>query len=82
LDNSAISIWGDSDPAAKLDFLKERIGIEVAFGHASFIGIDILKFQISSYSSLDRIDLGVYIVTAKNFQRIITSSLITIGRDR
>ncbi|NIO84900.1 MAG: restriction endonuclease, partial [Candidatus Aminicenantes bacterium] len=24
------------DPSAKMDFLKERIGIEVGFGHASF----------------------------------------------
>jgi hypothetical protein len=32
-----------SDPGAKMDFLKERVGIEVGFGHASFIGIDLLK---------------------------------------
>lgn len=61
---------GEGDPSAKLDFLKDRIGIEVAFGHASFIGIDLLKFQIASYSGLDRIDMGVYITTTKNFQRI------------
>jgi hypothetical protein len=30
-----------NDPAAKMDFMKERIGIEVAFGHSSFIGIDL-----------------------------------------
>jgi hypothetical protein len=36
------------DPGAKMDYLKERIGIEVGFGHASFIGIDLLKFQVSS----------------------------------
>ena len=39
------------DPSAKLDFLKERIGVEVEFGHFSFIGIDLLKFQMASYSS-------------------------------
>ena len=33
-----------SDPSAKMDFLKDRVGIEVAFGHASFIRIDLLKF--------------------------------------
>src|SRR5438067_13487009 len=33
----------ESDPAAKMDFLKERVGIEVGFGHASFMGIDLLK---------------------------------------
>ena len=58
-----------ADPSAKMDFLKERIGIEVAFGHSSFIGIDLLKFQIASYSGLDKIDIGVYIVTTKSFQK-------------
>ena len=57
------------DPSAKMDFLKERVGVEVSFGHASFIGIDLLKFQMASYSSLDRIDMGVYIVTTLNFQK-------------
>jgi len=57
------------DPSAKMDFLKDRIGIEVEFGHSSFIGIDLLKFQVSSYSSLDQIDVGVYITTIKSFQK-------------
>ena len=57
------------DPSAKMDFLKDRVGIEVAFGHASFIGIDLLKFQVSSYSGLDKIDVGVYITTTKAFQK-------------
>ena len=41
------------DAYAKMDFLKNRIGIEVEFGHSSFIGIDLLKFQVASYSGLD-----------------------------
>ena len=57
------------DPSAKMDFLKERIGVEVGFGHSSFIGIDLLKFQVASYSGLNRIDVGVYIVTTRNFQK-------------
>jgi len=57
------------DPSAKMDFLKERVRIEVGFGHASFIGIDLLKFQIASYSGLDKIDAGIYIVTTRNFQK-------------
>ena len=57
------------DPHARLDFLKERVGIEVGFGHASFLGIDLLKFQVASYSGLDKIDVGVYIVTTKEFQK-------------
>jgi hypothetical protein len=60
-----------SDPAAKLDFLKDRVGMEVEFGHSSFLGIDVLKFQVASYSALDRIDLGVYVVTTNEFQRVM-----------
>ncbi|TET89613.1 MAG: restriction endonuclease [Methanomassiliicoccales archaeon] len=60
---------GKGDPKAKMDFMKDRIGIEVGFGHASFIGMDLLKFQTASYSNLDRIDVGVYIVATANFQK-------------
>ena len=63
------------DPSAKMDFLKERVGIEVEFGHSSFIGIDLLKFQVSSYSGLDKIDIGVYVVTTKEFQKVMKSQL-------
>ncbi|MHA2062109.1 MAG: BglII/BstYI family type II restriction endonuclease [Candidatus Sifarchaeia archaeon] len=58
-----------NDPSAKMDFLKERVGVEVEFGHSSFIGIDLLKFQVSSYSGLDKIDVGVYVTTTKSFQK-------------
>ena len=56
---------------AKLDFLKDRIGVEVQFGHSSFIGIDVLKFQIASYSNLDNIDFGVYICATRNMQNYL-----------
>ena len=62
-----------NEPGAKMDFLKERIGIEVGFGHASFIGIDLLKFQVSSYSALDKIDVGIYVVTTSHFQKFMKS---------
>jgi hypothetical protein len=55
------------DPSARMDFLKERVGVEVEFGHSSFMGIDLLKFQVASYSGLDKIDVGIYIVTTKSF---------------
>ena len=57
----------DDDAYAKFDFLKDRIGVEVQFGHPSFMGIDLLKFQIASYSNLDQIDVGVYIVATNRF---------------
>lgn len=61
------------DPSAKMGFLKDRVGVEVGFGHASFMGIDLLKFLVSSYSSLDQIDVGVYIVTTRSFQKTMIS---------
>ena len=35
---------GEDEPSARMDFLKERVGIEVGFEHASLIGVDLLKF--------------------------------------
>ena len=70
------AVFGDPDqPMARMDFLKDRVGIEVEFGHSSFIGIDMLKFQIGSYSELDKIDVGIYIVTTNNFQKRMTSEV-------
>lgn len=61
----------DEDASSRMDFLKDRIGIEVEFGHPSFLGIDLLKFQVASYSSMDKIDVGVYVTTTRHFQRLI-----------
>jgi hypothetical protein len=60
---------GEDEPSARMDFLKDRVGVEVDFGHASFLGIDLLKFQVSSYSALDQIDMGIYVTTTKAFQK-------------
>jgi len=57
------------DPSARMDFLKERVGVEVEFGHSSFLGIDLLKFQVASYSGINKIDVGVYITTTREFQK-------------
>lgn len=59
----------DDDAYARFDFMKDRIGVEVQFGHSSFIGIDLLKFQVASYSGLDSIDFGIYITTTRAFQK-------------
>ena len=56
-------------PKAKLDFLKDRIGIEAEFGHSSFLGIDLLKLQVASTSGTDQIDVGVYITATKRLQK-------------
>ncbi len=57
------------NPMAKIDFMKSRVGVEVAFSHASFLGIDLLKFQVLSYADLDKIDVGVYIVPTSELPR-------------
>ena len=62
-----------SDIAAKIDYLKDRVGVEVAFSHSSFIGIDLLKFQALSYSNLDKIDVGVYITVTKEYRKRLES---------
>ena len=67
-------VFGEDDElGAKMDFLKERVGIEVGFGHASFIGIDLLKFQVSSYWALNQIDVGIYVATTRRFQKYLGS---------
>ena len=49
------------------------VHIKVQFGHASFLGTDLLKFQMASYSNLDLIDFGVYITTTKAMQKFLTN---------
>ena len=58
-----------TDIAARIDYMKDRVGVEVAFSHSSFIGIDLLKFQSLSYSNLDKIDVGVYITVTKEYRK-------------
>lgn len=63
----------DMKAYSKFDFQKSRIAVEVQFGHASFLGTDLLKFQMASYSNLDFIDFGVYITTTKAMQKFLTN---------
>ena len=58
----------------RLDYLKERIGLDIEFGHGSFLGNDLLKFQVASYSGQDLIDVAVYVVTTSAFQRFMQST--------
>jgi len=65
-----VSVFGDKEaPRAKVDFLKDRVAVEIAFVHADFLGNDLLKFQMMSYSHLDKIDVGVYIVVTNELAR-------------
>lgn len=50
-----------------MDFLNDRVGVEVGFGYPPFIGIDLLKLQVASYSGLDKIEVGIYVMTTQAF---------------
>lgn len=63
----------DMKAYSKFDFQKDRIAVEVQFGHSSFLGTDLLKFQMASYSNLNLIDFGVYITTTKAMQKYLTN---------
>ena len=52
-------------PDTKVDFMKGRVAVEVAFTHSDFLANDMLKFQMMSYAHLNKIDVGVYIVITK-----------------
>ena len=52
-------------PDTKVDFMKGRIAVEVAFSHSDFLANDMLKFQMLSYAHLDKIDVGVHVVITK-----------------
>jgi len=70
--DAEVAVFDPKDePAAKIDFMKNRIGVEVQLGHSSFIGIDLLKLQTMSYSYKNNIDIGVYIVSTKKFQKMM-----------
>ena len=58
-------------PHLKINLLKERIGLRIAFIHSHFIGHDLLSFQIASAIAYDIMDVGVYIVTTKDFQQFL-----------
>ena len=57
------------DPKITIPFLKDRVGLTIAFTHFHFLGMDLLKYQLLSYSNLDIIDVGVHIVATKSFHQ-------------
>jgi hypothetical protein len=65
--HGGVRVFDSQDgPDTKVDFLKNRIAVEVAFTHSDFLANDLLKFQMLSYAHLDKIDVGVYIVMTKD----------------
>jgi hypothetical protein len=67
-------------PMAKIDFMKSRVGVQVAFSHGSFLGMDLLKFQVLSYADLNKIDVGVYIVPTNELPKRGFEGSVTFDR--
>ncbi|MEW6064645.1 restriction endonuclease BglII [Desulforamulus profundi] len=57
------------NPFTNMELMKENIALEIGFRHASLIGHNLLKFQLSSSHNSDRIDVGIFVVTTHKFQK-------------
>lgn len=67
--NEILSI--DSYAHQSFHCLKGRIAVQIEFAPSSCIGNDLLNFQLASYSSMDLINLGIYITTTSTFQKYL-----------
>lgn len=59
------------DPFSKIELIKQNVGLELGFRHTSLIGHNLIKFQLSSAHNSDRIDVGIYVTTTRNFQKFL-----------
>ena len=57
------------NPFAKIELIKENIGLEIGFRHSSLIGHNLLKFQLSAAHNSDTIKVGIFVVTTTTFQK-------------
>ncbi|MEG6523789.1 BglII/BstYI family type II restriction endonuclease [Desulfotomaculum sp. 1211_IL3151] len=57
------------NPFDKIELVKNNIGLEIGFRHASLTGHNLLKFQLSPVHNSDKIDMGIFVVTTHNFQK-------------
>ena len=75
-------VFNDSDNDLVIDFWKNKIGIDVAFNHRSFIGGDLLRLQAGAEIK-NMINIGIYVCGTKNFLKHISndhSSIVSFER--
>ena len=75
-------VFNDSDNDLVIDFWKNKIGIDVAFNHRSFIGGDLLKLQAGAEIK-NMINIGIYVCCTNNFLKHISndhSSIVSFER--
>lgn len=65
-------------PGLRLDFLKKRVAVELAFGHGGFAGSSLLKLEAASFRRAGIIDVGVMVATTKGFQE---AARLSYGND-
>ncbi len=63
-----------------MDFLKDRVGMEVQFGNAARVYHDLLKLQTMSYSHRDLTDVGVIVTATLKVAKIMGSNLAYFER--
>mgnify|MGYP002591532837 CR=1 FL=1 len=69
-------------PKSNVDFWKNKIGIDVAFNHRSFIGGDLLRLQAGAEIK-NMINIGIYVCGTKSFLKHISndhSSIVSFER--
>lgn len=62
------------------DFVKDRVAVEVQFGHYTFVAHDLFVKHLSFYIS-DIIDVGIEILPMKSLQRSMSSGVAYYERD-
>jgi len=67
------TVMGFGDIGHRRKFYRGRVCTLAEFACASYMGIDLLKFQSASYAARDRIDAGVYVVPTRRFRDRMTN---------
>ena len=65
---------------SQTDFVKDRVAVEVQFGHYTFVAHDLFVKHLSFYVS-DIIDVGIEILPMKALQRDMSSGVAYYERD-
>ena len=64
----------------QVDFVKERVAVEVQFGKYAFVAHDLFVKHLSFYVG-DQIDLGIEILPMKSLEREMSSGVAYFERD-
>jgi hypothetical protein len=78
------AVFGSADNDLAIDFWKNKVGVDVAFVHGSFIGGDLLRLQAAAEVK-KVVKVGVYICPTKLFAKCVSpdgNSMVSYERAR